>query len=81
VTDPAEQETELAKKFYKLVETLVFHRIPTTFLSFPRFAEDAGYFADILGDFLAERFGISRSDLLAAHAGESDPSLIGKHST
>ncbi|MFP5480964.1 MAG: hypothetical protein ACLGIE_14960 [Alphaproteobacteria bacterium] len=78
VTDPDAQEAELARKFHSLVETLVKHQIPTTFLSFPRFATDADYLADVLGDFLSMRFGVTREQILAAHAREARPALIGE---
>ena len=79
VTDPGDQEAELARKFYTLVETLVVHQIPTTFLGFPRFAIDAEYFADTMGGFLQGCFGTSRADLLAAHAREINLGFIGSH--
>lgn len=39
----AEQQHVLAERFHRLVHTLAAHRIPVTFLEFPRFARDAGY--------------------------------------
>jgi hypothetical protein len=51
-----EQESILAKKFFKLVHTLTKYKIPVTFLEFPRFADDPDY----LYDALAQVFPINR---------------------
>jgi len=41
--DPAEQENILALQFTRLVQILVSHDIPLTFLDFPRFIYDSTY--------------------------------------
>lgn len=41
--DPAAQKAVLAEKFHDLVQTLVEHEVPLTFLAFPRFVRDVDY--------------------------------------
>lgn len=41
--DPKEQEKVLAVKLYQLLDTLVEHEVPMTFLRFPRFVNEPAY--------------------------------------
>lgn len=75
--DPENQVNVLAVQFYKIVEMLVSHDVPVTFISFPRFAEDAEYFVSVLGSFLSARYGLSPDALRAAHAAEARRDFIG----
>lgn len=79
VNQPKNQEQLLARKFHHLVETLVRHRVPMTFLSFPRFALDADDFLAALGPLLRGRYGLDDATIRAAHAAETRPELIGTH--
>lgn len=77
--DPDQQEPALAIQFYKVVEILVAHDVPITFVSFPRFAKDPDYFAEVMGGFFRNRYSISRRALLNAHRVECKPALIGEY--
>lgn len=61
-TDPAEQPAVLAKRFHHLVQRLVAHDIPITFLAFERMG-DAQYLYDRLAPILT---GISFERLSSA---------------
>lgn len=73
-TDAAErQRAVLAERFHRLVEALVQHEIPHTFLAFPRFARDARYCYErirfLLGAVTFEEFELVFSRV-------ADPALI-----
>lgn len=73
-TDRAdEQKQVLAANFHQLIQTLVAHNIPITFLDFPRFARDAAYTRDqlrwLVGDIEPALFS-------AAFARVARPELI-----
>lgn len=71
--DARQQQAVLAARFHHLVETLVQHDIPHTFLSFPRFACDPAYCFERLQFLLP---GVSFADFAAVFARVSDPKLI-----
>jgi hypothetical protein len=75
VKDPMEQESVLAVELYRFLEPLVARNVPIVFLSFPRFAEDAGYFYDQLSSIF-EQHGVSREMAHAVHKRIADPSLV-----
>lgn len=68
-----QQQAVLAERFHHLVETLVLHDIPHTFLAFPRFACDADYCFERLRFLLP---GVSFAEFAAVFARVSDPKLI-----
>ncbi|MBX3735732.1 MAG: EF-hand domain-containing protein [Candidatus Didemnitutus sp.] len=71
--DARQQPAVLAERFHHLVETLVLHDIPHTFLAFPRFACDAGYCYERLRFLLP---GVSAEEFAVVFARVSDPKLI-----
>lgn len=71
--DADHQRAVLAERFHHLVETLVQHDIPHTFLAFPRFACDAAYCYERL-HFLLD--GVTFREFEAAFARVADPKLI-----
>jgi|APSaa5957512535_1039671.scaffolds.fasta_scaffold150869_1 hypothetical protein len=62
--DPEKQEELLSQKFLKLIQVLVVHDIPFTFLDFPRFVNDPKYLFHKLEFFLT---GITYDQFLAAY--------------
>lgn len=71
--DGTRQPAILAERFHRLIETLVVHDIPHTFLLFPRFAVDPDYTYAKLGFLLA---GVSREQFNAAFLATARPDLI-----
>lgn len=71
--DPARQQAVLAERFHTLVQTLVEHEIPHTFLLFPRFVRDADYAFDKLREALPE---LDRAQFRVAFARIADPTLV-----
>lgn len=71
--DARQQHAVLAERFHHLVETLVQHDIPHTFLAFPRFACDAAYCHERLRFLLPD---VSFEEFAAVFARVSDPKLI-----
>lgn len=51
-TSDDQQQQVLAEKFYRLVHNLTVYNIPTTFLDFPRLANDASYLFEKLKPIL-----------------------------
>lgn len=70
---PEHQETVLQAKFFRLIESLVRHDIPITFLNFPRFATDESYCYRKLKPFLNAS---SRRRFSEAFRRTSQPKLI-----
>jgi hypothetical protein len=74
-TDKAgHQEQVIALKFGRLVEALVRHEIPMTFLSFPRLALDPDYLYERIRFMLP---GVGNRKFADAFAQEARPELIG----
>ncbi|MBI2512841.1 MAG: hypothetical protein HYV96_12755 [Opitutae bacterium] len=71
--DATRQRAVLAERFHHLVETLVRHDIPHTFLAFPRFACDAAYCYERLQVVLG---GVTFAEFEAAFKRVADPALI-----
>lgn len=71
--NPKEQDEVLAKIFYRLIYTLAAHEVPTTFLHFPRFAEDNEYAIRMLSPVFPE---VSRENWLDALETEVRPDWI-----
>lgn len=69
----AQQRTVLAERFHRLVETLVQHDVPHTFLAFPRFACDAGYCYERIRFLLG---GTTFPEFAAVFARVAAPALI-----
>ncbi|HVS51173.1 MAG TPA: hypothetical protein VHD62_02365 [Opitutaceae bacterium] len=70
---PAEQKNVLAGRFHRLVETLLQHDIPHTFLLFPRFVRDADYAFAKLGPLLR---GVDRASFDDAFRRIADPEMV-----
>jgi len=71
--DPARQRAILAESFHRLVHVLVLHKLPHTFLLFPRLVADPAYTHERLAFLLR---GIARADFDAAFARIADPTLV-----
>lgn len=67
-----QQQQVLAEKFYRLVHNLTVFSIPTTFLDFPRLANDAYYLYDKLRPLLH----IDSATFMQVYARVADPSAI-----
>lgn len=81
-SEPAAQRAVLAERFHHLVQTLVAHEIPHTFLDFPRFVTDPAYayrqLRPILGAIPWEQFQaaaktVARPELIHRFDGLSRP--------
>jgi hypothetical protein len=72
-TKAAGQQAALAENFHRLVEALVAHEIPHTFLDFPRFVRDPAYTWEKLRWLLT---GVERVAFDAAFARVARPELI-----
>jgi len=77
--DPKKQETVLALQFYKLIEALVRHNIPTYFLYFPGFAESSDALYRGLKPVLDDH-GVSQEQSDFAHREVVDLNLIHRFS-
>jgi hypothetical protein len=75
-TQPLEQKRVIAEKLYQLIDSATRNQIPLLMLSFPRFALDVDYFAQVLGPFLQTRFNVSDAALRRAHAQEVNANFI-----
>lgn len=71
--NPKRQDIVLAKIFHRLVYTLTVHEIPTTFMHFPRFAEDREFAIRMLSPIFPE---VSRERWIEAFEAEVKPDLI-----
>ncbi|MFT3869991.1 MAG: hypothetical protein QM715_16195 [Nibricoccus sp.] len=71
--DPAKQKAALATVFHDLVQTLVAHEIPFTFLNFPRFVQEPRYAYQQLSPLLS---GIKWEVFLAAFKRIANPTLV-----
>lgn len=69
---PREQAAVLAERFHRLVNALVAHEVPHTFLAFPRFVQDVDY---AYGK-LAPIFSFERPVFEAAYRRLADPSKV-----
>jgi len=74
--DPSAQRWVLAELFHTLIQTLVAHDIPHTFLLFPRLVEDADYTYGKLRFLLGD---IGLAEFKAAFARVAEPSLVHRH--
>lgn len=72
-SDPRKQEESLTERFYSLVDTLVEHDIPMTFLRFPRFVHDSTYLYRKLGPVLQ---GVSFDVFNQAFEAVARPELV-----
>ena len=72
-SDPAEQETVLARSFFDLLFELSRAEVPMTFLHFPRYAHDADYFVDKMSGVFPE---VDPARLIDAYRAEVRPELI-----
>lgn len=68
-----EQRGLLAEKFHRLVQALVAHEVPVTFLAFPRFVRDGDYAWEKLRVVLPR---IRREEFLAAFRRVARPELV-----
>jgi hypothetical protein len=71
--DAGQQRAVLAERFHHLVEALVKHEIPHTFLAFPRFACDSTYCYERLRFLLP---GVTATEFATVFARVADPTLI-----
>lgn len=71
--DASAQKAVLAERFHALVEALVQHEVPTTFLAFPRFARDVDYAWQQLGPIVPT---VTREQFGAAFARVARPELV-----
>ncbi|HVU36311.1 MAG TPA: hypothetical protein VHE61_22935 [Opitutaceae bacterium] len=71
--DPKHQGEVLAERFHRLVQTLVTHDIPYTFLLFPRFVSDAEYAFSKLSAALPS---LDRARFMAVFPKIADPGLV-----
>ncbi len=71
--DPAQQKAVLADRFHRLMQTLVLHDIPHTFLLFPRFVQDADYAFAKLHPIFPK---VARDRFDEAFRAIADPSLV-----
>lgn len=76
-TDPHQQESVLAIRFYKLIEALTRHAVPTYFLHFPTFVESADDIYDRLKPILDEH-EVSQIESKIAFQSVVDPHLVHK---
>ena len=73
------QRRVLLETFFHNISMAVDHRIPITFLSFPRFARDEQYFVETLGPVLETMRGMDSAVLREAHRRECNQDYI-RHS-
>lgn len=66
------QQQILAEKFYRLVQNLTSFNIPTTFLAFPRFANDVGYLFEKLNPV----FDLDYNSFCETFSHVADPTAI-----
>jgi hypothetical protein len=72
--EPIDQERILATGFTRLIELLVAHEIPTTFLDFPRFTHDVKYLYGRIAPIISEHIGWSEFSERVAKV--IDPDLV-----
>lgn len=71
--DASAQSAVLAERFHALIEVLVQHEVPTTFLAFPRFVRDVDYAWQQLGPIFP---AVTREQFGAAFGRVARPELV-----
>lgn len=74
--NPERQADVLAVQFYKIVETLQRHEIPTIFPIFPDFVTDFDHFDRTVGHYVRKRFKIGRRELRRAYDLQCNPDFV-----